>query len=175
MLADEGCPVGIVARTKADVEAAATAIGHRGGTAIGVPADITSRDGVQLAVERVRDELGDPLIVIGQTKYIRPGDFADITDPAPLRESFESYTISQFFLLHAVLPAMKDAGWGRYVHIGSATAKEPRAASITSLPTPPARRRWGCSRQWQTNMPATASRSTPSRRDGSRRRTPSTT
>lgn len=73
----------------------------------------------------MREELGDPLIVIGQTKYLRSGDFSDITDPAPLRESFESYTISQFYLLHAVLPAMKEAGWGRYVHIGSATAKEP--------------------------------------------------
>jgi 3-oxoacyl-[acyl-carrier protein] reductase len=29
-------------------------------------------------------------------------------------------------MLHAVLPAMKQAGWGRYVHIGSATAKEPQ-------------------------------------------------
>jgi 3-oxoacyl-[acyl-carrier protein] reductase len=36
--------------------------------------------------------------------------------------------MSQVYLLHAVLPAMKQAGWGRYVHIGSATAKEPEGA-----------------------------------------------
>ncbi len=34
----------------------------------------------------------------------------------------------QIYLLHEVLPAMKDAGWGRFVHIGSATAKEPEGA-----------------------------------------------
>jgi 3-oxoacyl-[acyl-carrier protein] reductase len=36
--------------------------------------------------------------------------------------------MSQIYLLHAVLPGMKDAGWGRFVHIGSATAKEPEGA-----------------------------------------------
>jgi NAD(P)-dependent dehydrogenase (short-subunit alcohol dehydrogenase family) len=36
--------------------------------------------------------------------------------------------MSQIYLLHAVLPGMRDAGWGRFVHIGSATAKEPEGA-----------------------------------------------
>jgi 3-oxoacyl-[acyl-carrier protein] reductase len=36
--------------------------------------------------------------------------------------------MSQIYLLHAVLPGMKEAGWGRFVHIGSATAKEPEGA-----------------------------------------------
>ena len=36
--------------------------------------------------------------------------------------------MSQVYLLHAVLPVMNEAGWGRYVHIGSATAKEPEGS-----------------------------------------------
>jgi 3-oxoacyl-[acyl-carrier protein] reductase len=36
--------------------------------------------------------------------------------------------MSQVYLLHEVLPGMKSAGWGRYVHIGSATAKEPEGS-----------------------------------------------
>jgi 3-oxoacyl-[acyl-carrier protein] reductase len=128
MLADEGCPVAIVARTTADIDRAVDDIGHRGGTAIGIPADISRRDEVERAVGTVRDKLGPPLIVIGQTKYLCPGDFADITEPDAYRESFEAYTISQFNLLHAVLPGMRDAGWGRFVHVGSATAKEPTGA-----------------------------------------------
>lgn len=56
------------------------------------------------------------------------------------RESFELHTMSQILLLHAVLPAMQDAGWGRFVHIGSATAKEPagnihHAVANTSRPS----------------------------------------
>lgn len=125
MLVDEGCRVAVVARTRADIDAAVEDLRQRGGDAMGASADITQRVDVDNAVQQVRDQLGPPLIVVGQTKYLRTGDFADITDPQPYRESFEAYTISQFNLLHAVLPGMRDAGWGRFVHIGSATAKEP--------------------------------------------------
>ena len=91
-------------------------------------------------MREVTAEDGPPLIVIGQAKYQRPGDFADITDLNVYRESFELHTMSQILLLQAVLPAMKDAGWGRFVHIGSATAKEPagnihHAVANTSRPS----------------------------------------
>lgn len=36
--------------------------------------------------------------------------------------------MSQVYLLHRVLPGMQEARWGRYVHIGSATAKEPEGS-----------------------------------------------
>jgi 3-oxoacyl-[acyl-carrier protein] reductase len=125
MLAVEGCKVAIVARTEGDIEEAVDAIERKGGTAIGVPADITKPDDVTRAVATVTERLGAPLIVIGQTKFNIPGDFADITEPEHYVESFRSYTMSHVYLLHAVLPAMVEAGWGRFVHIGSATAKEP--------------------------------------------------
>jgi 3-oxoacyl-[acyl-carrier protein] reductase len=122
MLAAEGCRVAIVARTQTDIDEAVDAIVAKGGTAIGVAADITAADDVDRAVARVTDELGAPLIVIGQTKFNLPGDFADITDLEQYVASFRAYTMSQIYLLHAVLPAMQAARWGRFVHIGSATA-----------------------------------------------------
>ena len=128
MLAAEGCKVAIVARTEGDIEEAVAAITSSGGTAIGVPADIEKPDDVTRAVAEVTAAFGPPLIVIGQTKFNIPGDFSDILEPEHYVESFRSYTMSQIYLLHAVLPAMKAAGWGRFVHIGSATAKEPEGA-----------------------------------------------
>ncbi|HEX5586749.1 MAG TPA: SDR family oxidoreductase [Acidimicrobiia bacterium] len=125
LLAAEGCKVAIVARTKTDVDDAVAAITQQGGAAMGVIADITSSDDVDRAVSEVTQGFGPPLIAIGQTKFNIPGDFADITDLEQYVESFRSYTMSQIYLLHAVLPAMQAAGWGRFVHIGSATAKEP--------------------------------------------------
>jgi 3-oxoacyl-[acyl-carrier protein] reductase len=92
---------------------------------MGVCADVSRQDQIEDAVRQVGDEIGPPLIVIGQAIYQRPGDFADIEDLNVFRESFEAYTMSHIFLLRAVLPAMREAGWGRFVHIGSATAKEP--------------------------------------------------
>jgi 3-oxoacyl-[acyl-carrier protein] reductase len=125
MLAAEGCQVAIVARTKTDIDQAVESITDAGGIAMGVSADITRVDDVNRAVAEVTGAFGAPLIAIGQTKFNIPGDFADITEPEHYVDSFRNYTMSQIYLLHAVLPGMKDAGWGRFVHIGSATAKEP--------------------------------------------------
>ena len=125
MLAAEGCRVAVLARTKKDVDAAVDAIRADGGDAVGVCADVSQQEQIEDAVRQVGDEIGAPLIVIGQAIYQRPGDFADIDDLNVYRESFESYTMSHIFLLRAVLPAMTEAGWGRFVHIGSGTAKEP--------------------------------------------------
>src|ERR1700712_4319018 len=143
LLADEGARVAVLARTKTDVDAAVETIHDAGGTAVGVTADVSNPEQLGDAVHEVSGAHGPPLIVIGQAKYQRPGDFADITDITVYRESFELHTMSQILLLQAVLPAMKEAGWGRFVHIGSATAKEPagnihHAAANTSRPSPPA-------------------------------------
>ena len=140
MLASEGARVAVLARTKTDVDTAVEAIRRDGGTAIGVIADVGNPDQVRDAVHEVTDAHGPPLVVIGQGKYQRPGDFADITDVNVYRESFEMHTMSQVSLLREVLPAMKDVGWGRFVHIGSATAKEPagnihHAVANTSRPS----------------------------------------
>src|SRR3984957_1554292 len=139
-LAAEGTQVAILARTKSDVDAAAETIRNEGGTAIGVTADVSSAEQLQDAVREVTAENGPPLIVIGQSKYQKPGYFADISDVNIYRESFDMHTTSQILLLHAVLPAMKQAGWGRFVHIGSAAAKEPtgsihHAVANTSRPS----------------------------------------
>jgi 3-oxoacyl-[acyl-carrier protein] reductase len=139
-LAAEGARVGVLARTKTDVDAAVQVIRSEGGTATGVTADVSDHGQLTDAVREIAAEHGPPLIVIGQAKYQRPGDFADITDVNVYRESFEMHTMSQILLLQAVLPAMKEAGWGRFVHIGSATAKEPagnihHAVANTSRPS----------------------------------------
>ena len=140
LLAADGALVAVLARTKTDVDAAVETIRNDGGTAIGVTADVSNPGEVGDAVREVTSEHGAPLIVIGQAKYQRPGDFADITDINVYRESFELHTMSQILLLQAVLPTMKEAGWGRFVHIGSATAKEPagnihHAVANTSRPS----------------------------------------
>lgn len=128
MLAGEGARVAIVARTKADIDAAVKEIAETGGEAVGIVADLTDRDSVSEAVAATREAFGPPEIVIGQTVHNIPGDFADIEDPEHYVESFRTYTMSQIYLLQEVLPGMQAAGWGRFVHIGSATAKEPEGA-----------------------------------------------
>jgi 3-oxoacyl-[acyl-carrier protein] reductase len=128
MLAAEGCRIAVVARSKDSIDETVESITRSGGEAIGVSADLIDASDVDRAVAEVTQAFGPPLIVIGQTKFNIPGDFSDITDLQQYVESFKTYTMSQIYLLHAVLPGMKEAGWGRFVHIGSATAKEPEGA-----------------------------------------------
>lgn len=140
ILAAEGARVAVLARTKPDIDIAVDVLRGQGAAAIGVPADVSRPEEVENAVRQVRAEWGPPQIVVGQAKYQRPGDFSDITDGNSYRESFELHTMSQIFLLRAVLPGMREAGWGRFVHIGSATAKEPagnihHAVANTSRPS----------------------------------------
>lgn len=125
-LAAEGCQVGVVARTMADIDQTVADIVAQGGTATGIQADITDKQGIHTALGQLRQQYGEPLIVIGQAKHNVPGDFLDIKNTDHYVDAFNAYTISQIHLLHAVLPAMKAAGWGRFIHIGSATAKEPQ-------------------------------------------------
>jgi 3-oxoacyl-[acyl-carrier protein] reductase len=125
MLATEGCRVAVVARTQKHIDRAVADINSAGGEAIGVSADMTRRDQIERSVAETTEQLGAPEIVITQADFHVRGFFAEIEDPESYVDSYRAYTLAQVHMLHAVLPAMKAAGWGRYVHIGSATAKEP--------------------------------------------------
>jgi 3-oxoacyl-[acyl-carrier protein] reductase len=126
MLAAEGARVAIVARTQKPIDRAVAAITEAGGEAIGLSADMSSPDGIESAVAEVRERLAPPAIVITQADFHVRGFFAEITRAEDFVDSYRAYTLSQVHLLRAVLPAMQETGWGRFVHIGSGTAKEPQ-------------------------------------------------
>lgn len=126
MLAAEGSRVAVVARTQRRIDRAVDAITGDGHEAIGVSADMSTQEGIEAAVAEVTERLGAPLIVITQADFHVRGFFAEITRAEDYVDSYRTYTLSQVHMLHAVLPAMQEAGWGRFVHIGSATAKEPQ-------------------------------------------------
>jgi 3-oxoacyl-[acyl-carrier protein] reductase len=127
LLAADGARVAVVARTPKPIDRAVAMITDDGGEAVGVPADMSEQEGIERAVAEVTAALGPPLIVVTQADFHVRGYFAEVTRAEDYVDSYRTYTLSQVHLLHAVLPAMQDAGWGRFVHIGSATAKEPQS------------------------------------------------
>lgn len=124
LLATEGCKVAVVARDQGRIDNIVDQIHQQGGVAIGVSADLATREGVNLAVAAVRETWGPPEIVIAQTNDLSYGKFFDSTDEDFIRV-FQTFTIAYAMLARAVLPDMVKAGWGRIVHIGSGVAKEP--------------------------------------------------
>ena len=127
LLAAEGATVAIVARTQKPIDTAVKAIADSGGAAIGVAADMSTEAGITAAVAAVTEQLGAPLIAVTQADHHVRGTFEEITRAEDYVDSYRTFTLSQVFLLRALLPPMKEAGWGRYVHIGSGTAKEPQS------------------------------------------------
>lgn len=123
-LAAEGVKVVIAARTKDAVDEAVAAIVAAGGTATGVAADMTDVTGIQRAVTAAQQAYGNPDIVVSNVHGPGPGDFMDVT-PEDFERVMREMTLSVIHLTRAVLPGMREKGWGRLVNIGSGAAKEP--------------------------------------------------
>lgn len=124
MLADEGCKVGIIARTQGPIDETVEKIRSRGGIAMGYSADLTTREGVQKAVAAVTAQFGPPDIAISNVVENIAGDFDDVKDD-DFERFFKVYAMTVVYLAREVIPAMKEKGWGRFVAIGSGAAKEP--------------------------------------------------
>lgn len=125
MLAAERCKVAIVARTPSYIEETVDVLRAAGGTAIGISAHLSDRDDVNRAVAEVTEKLGAPDIVVGQNSNFALGTLDDISDEE-FEQAFRDLTMSQIYLARATIPEMRRRKWGRFIHIGSQAAKEPR-------------------------------------------------
>jgi 3-oxoacyl-[acyl-carrier protein] reductase len=133
-LAGEGASVVICARTEATVQAALAALAEIApGRVHAVLADMTDPEGIARAVAEARD-LGGP-IDIAVSNVIGhqierdgggppPGHFLDVPT-GELRTEFKQLVLSSWRLARAVIPAMRERGWGRIVNISSGVAREP--------------------------------------------------
>jgi NAD(P)-dependent dehydrogenase (short-subunit alcohol dehydrogenase family) len=124
LLGKEGCKVAVVARGQAAIDRTVRQINEAGGTAIGISADLSSQDGIAAALKTVRDTFGPPEIVLSQTNDLSTGRFMD-ADFEEYERIFRLFTMSTIYLARATIPDMRAKQWGRFVHIGSGTAKEP--------------------------------------------------
>jgi 2-deoxy-D-gluconate 3-dehydrogenase len=117
-LADAGADIAVVGRNEAKSKAAAAELAARGVRAIAVVADVTDKAAVASMVERTRAELGRIDILVNNAGInIRK---------APHHLELEEWTsvidtnlTSAFLCSKAVHPAMKQAGGGKVINIGS--------------------------------------------------------
>ena len=123
-LGEEGCKVLIVAREQGPIDAVVAEIRTAGGTAEGISADLSTAEGIAHALEVCRSHWDMPDIVIAQTNDFS-GTKALTMSPETVEEVFRILTVSAIRLAQATIPAMQAKKWGRFVHIGSSTAKEP--------------------------------------------------
>jgi 2-dehydro-3-deoxy-D-gluconate 5-dehydrogenase len=117
-LAEAGADIAIVGRNEAKSNAAVDAIKQRGGKAISVVADVTDKAAVEAMAKLVARELGriDILVNNAGINIRKPPHALDIDEWDSV---IKTNLTSAFLCSQAVYPAMKAAGGGKIINIGS--------------------------------------------------------
>jgi 3-oxoacyl-[acyl-carrier protein] reductase len=126
LLATEGCRVIVTAlpRDKESIDETVDSIRSAGGQAIGVSGDLTVRDDVEAAVAAGIRAFGPSDIAVANVDGPPPGRFDDVSDEQFVL-AMGQMVMSTVYLCRAVIPHMREVGWGRIVAINSVGAKEP--------------------------------------------------
>jgi 2-deoxy-D-gluconate 3-dehydrogenase len=117
-LADAGAAVAIVARNEAKSNDAVADLRQRGANAISVVADVTDKAAVAAMVARVGSEFGriDILINNAGINIRKPPQALEIEE---WHSVLDTNLTSAFLCSQAVHPALKAAGGGKIINIGS--------------------------------------------------------
>jgi NAD(P)-dependent dehydrogenase (short-subunit alcohol dehydrogenase family) len=118
-LAKEGARVALISRTLSELAQVAEEIGASGGTAEPFLCDVSRRPQVLEVAEGIAGRLGAPQILVNnaaaRSEYARVEALSDVAYDTTVRENLEPI----FSVTKAFLPAMKEAGWGRVINLGS--------------------------------------------------------
>src|SRR5258708_2572921 len=117
-LAEAGAGIAIVGRNEAKSAAAVAELKQAGTKAISVTADVTDKAAVTATVERVRREFGRIDILVNNAGInIRKSPHA--LELEEWDSVIRTNLTSAFLCSQAVYPAMKEAGGGKIINIGS--------------------------------------------------------
>jgi 3-oxoacyl-[acyl-carrier protein] reductase len=123
-LAREGATVAIASRSLERLEEAATEIGGR---ATSFVADASDPERLAALPGEVADALGPIDILVANTGGPPFGGALD-HDLEEWERAYRSLVLAPRILAGAVVPGMRERGWGRIVNVGSNTTREPNPA-----------------------------------------------
>lgn len=124
-LAREGASLVICARGEDRLSGAAGELRRDHGVEVeAVAADLSDPEGVDRVIRAARDRFGGVGILFTNTGGPPAGRFESLT-PEAWRGAVRQNLESVLNLVRGVLPAMKEAGWGRIVNCTSVAVKQP--------------------------------------------------
>jgi NAD(P)-dependent dehydrogenase (short-subunit alcohol dehydrogenase family) len=124
--AGEGFDVALMARGEESVAEVREKIEGKGGTALFVSVDATDPDSVAAAFERVREELGDPEVLVYNAGAFQTGGILDLS-PEQFDYCFKANCAGAFYAARQVLPAMVEAERGTVLLTGASAALRGKA------------------------------------------------
>ena len=129
-LAQDGMAVGVLDLDEARCADTVQAITNAGGKAMALGADVSKRDQVFAAVEKLRGEFGPVTVLVNNAGVTDFTPFEEITDE--LWDFVYAVNVrGPMIMVQAVLPDMKAAKWGRIVNISSSSAQTGAINMIT--------------------------------------------
>jgi 3-oxoacyl-[acyl-carrier protein] reductase len=131
-LAREGARVAVASRSRERIDETAAAVAaDTGGEVRGFAADTEDVERLPELVAEVAGELGPVEILVTNTGGPPPGDSLGFG-----RDHWEaahrSLVLAPIALIEAVVPGMREAGWGRIVNVTSIATREPIPGLILS-------------------------------------------
>lgn len=131
-LAAEGADVVINGRTQAKLEAVRAEMVEATGARVAVaPGDLTDPAGAARVVSTALEAFGGLDILVTNTGGPPSGPFEDHSEEVWQRAIAQNLS-SVVNLVRAVLPGMKEQGWGRIVNVTSISVKQPVGGLILS-------------------------------------------
>jgi 3-oxoacyl-[acyl-carrier protein] reductase len=124
-LAEMGARVALLARSEDELGEAVAEIRAGGGVAIMVVTDVQDGDRLRAGVERVRAELGSPVLLINNAAVVAPLGATEALDPEAVAAAVAVNVLAPITLSAMLIPGMAAAGWGRIVNISSGIAASP--------------------------------------------------
>lgn len=118
--AQRGARVAIIARDEGRLVAAKRTIEAKAprGRVLAVTADVADCDAIFSAIGRVREELGEPDVLVNCAGVFTPGDFATM-DADVFREHMDIDVLGLIWATQAVVPGMIERGHGHIVNVSS--------------------------------------------------------
>lgn len=126
-LAEQGARVAIVARHREQLELTARRIAEAGGESHIVEADLGDLSSVPAVVKSVGAAFGGVDILVNNAATVAPLAHTEQLEAGGVEAALRLNIAAPILLAAATIDRMRDAGWGRIVHLSSGVAARPSA------------------------------------------------
>jgi 3-oxoacyl-[acyl-carrier protein] reductase len=125
-LCGEGASVLLVARSADELGRAAEACAAAGGRAEALACDVTSPQAGEMMAKEAEARLGPVEVLVNNAGTARWRDLDEVPD-SDWQAAWDLNVMACLRAMRAVVPAMRERGWGRIVNVSSTAAKRPSA------------------------------------------------
>lgn len=125
-LAQMGGRIGLIARSKAELDLTALEIEHGGGTSLRIRADVRDYEQLAAAVERIRVQFGPIDVLVCSAAIQGPIGPLVESDPRAWLDTIGTNLGGVVYALHAVLPQMMERRHGKVIILSGGGAVKPR-------------------------------------------------